>query len=87
MLYRHDFASATTRSWALPGQTIGSLALCAKGGLVLAMDQGLYSFDPASGDVESIVQPLAGKPGMRLNDGKVDPFGFFVTGTMNIDFR
>jgi L-arabinonolactonase len=87
MLYRHDFASATTRSWALPGQTIGSLALRAKGGLVLAMDQGLYSFDPASGDVESIVQPLVGKPGMRLNDGKVDSFGFFVTGAMNIDFR
>ena len=87
MLYRYDFASATTRSWSLPGQTIGSLALRAAGGLILAMDQGLYSFDPASGDVESIVQPLADKPGMRLNDGKVDPFGYFVTGAMNVDFR
>ena len=87
MLYRHDFASAATRSWALPGKTIGSLALRASSGLILAMDQGLYSFDPVSGEVESIVQPLAGKPGMRLNDGKVDPFGFFVTGAMNIDFR
>ena len=87
MLYRHDFASASTRSWPLPGHTIGSLAVRASGGLILAMDQGLYMFDPESGDLESIAQPLAGKDGLRLNDGKVDPFGYFVTGAMNIDFR
>jgi L-arabinonolactonase len=87
MLYRHEFASASTRSWALPGHTIGSLAVRASGGLILAMDQGLYLFDPENGDIESIAQPLAGKGGLRLNDGKVDPFGYFVTGTMNIDFR
>jgi L-arabinonolactonase len=87
MLYRHDFSSASTRSWALPGHTIGSLAVRASGGLILAMDQGLYLFDPESGDIESIAQPLAGKDGLRLNDGKVDPFGYFVTGAMNIDFR
>ena len=87
MLYRHDFADACTRSWRLPGRTVGSLALRATGGLVLAMDQGLYLFDAASGKAESIAQPLAGKHGLRLNDGKVDPFGFFVTGAMNIDFR
>jgi L-arabinonolactonase len=87
MLYRHDFASANTRSWSLPGHTIGSLAVRASGGLILAMDQGLYLFDPATGDIESIAQPLAGKDGLRLNDGKVDPFGNFVTGAMNIDFR
>jgi len=87
MLYRHDFASASTRSWTLPGHTIGSLALRASGGLILAMDQGLYLFDPESDEIESIAQPLAGKEGLRLNDGKVDPFGYFVTGAMNIDFR
>ena len=87
MLYRHDFASASTRSWPLPGHTIGSLAVRASGGLILAMDQGLYMFDPESGDLESIAQPLAGKDGLRLNYGKVDPFGYFVTGAMNIHFR
>jgi sugar lactone lactonase YvrE len=87
MLYRHDFAAASTRLWALPGRTVGSLALRATGGLLLAMDQGLYFFDTASGKAESIAQPLAGQDGLRLNDGKVDPFGFFVTGAMNIDFR
>lgn len=86
-LFRHDYSSGKVRLWSLPGDCVGSLALRATGGLILAMDQGLYSFDPASGELESIAQPLAGKVGLRLNDGKVDPFGYFVTGAMNIDFR
>ena len=86
-LYRHDYESSRTRSWTLPGDTIGSLALRATGGLLLAMDQGLYLFNPGNGQLESVVEPLAGKDGLRLNDGKVDPFGYFVTGAMNIDFR
>lgn len=85
-LYRRDFASARTRSWALPGNAVGSLAPREQGGLILAMDQGLYAFDTDSGTIESIVQPLEGNAGLRLNDGKVDPFGCFVTGAMNIDY-
>jgi len=86
-LLRHDLGAGKTRSWQLPGQTVGSLAPRAAGGLLLAMDQGIYAFDPDSGKAESIVQPLADRPGLRLNDGKVDPFGCFVTGAMNIDYR
>jgi len=86
-LYRHDYESSHTRSWTLAGDTIGSLAVRATGGLLLAMDQGLYLFDPDNGQLESVAEPLAGKDGLRLNDGKVDPFGYFVTGAMNIDFR
>jgi L-arabinonolactonase len=86
-LYRYDFSSGKTQTWPLPGSTVGSLTLRSTGGLILAMDQGIYAFDPANGEVELIVQPLAGTDGLRLNDGKVDPFGNFVTGAMNIDFR
>ena len=85
-LYRNDFTSGETRSWALPGQTVGSIAVRAQGGLILAMDQGFYTFDPASGQTELIAQPLAGQDGLRLNDGKVDPYGGFVSGAMNIDY-
>jgi len=85
-LYRNDFSSGKTHSWSLPGKTVGSLAPREQGGLILAMDQGLYAFDPHSAAIESIVQPLAGREELRLNDGKVDPFGSFVTGAMNIDF-
>jgi len=86
-LYRHDYESSSTHTWTLPGDSVGSLALRATGGLLLAMDQGLYLFDPGNGQLESVAEPLAGKAGLRLNDGKVDPFGYFVTGAMNIDFR
>ena len=51
------------------------------------MDQGFYAFDLQTGRVETIARPLAGREHLRLNDGKVDPFGAFVAGGMNIDFR
>lgn len=85
-LYRKQPGAGKTDSWHLPGKTVGSLAVREQGGLLLAMDQGLYSFDPETGRAEMIVEPLAGRKNLRLNDGKVDPFGSFVTGAMNIDY-
>ena len=86
-LYRYQYASSRVISWPLAGATVGSLALRANGGLIIAMDQGIYSFDTSSGNSEVLVSPLQGTRGLRLNDGKVDPFGHFVTGAMNIDYR
>ncbi len=86
-LYRHDFATGDAEIWDLPGRAVGSLAIRERGGLLLAMDQGLYFFDPHSGAIDSIAQPLAGCEHLRLNDGKVDPFGAFVTGALNIDYH
>lgn len=86
-LFCHDHSSGKTRRWTLPGKTVGSLAVREQGGLILAMDQGIYAFDPARGDVQLIAEPLAQADGLRFNDGKVDPFGHFVTGAMNIDYR
>lgn len=86
-LFRYHSASARTESWDLPGRQVGSLALRERGGLILAMDQGFYAFEPQTGEIEAIATPLAGREGLRLNDGKVDPFGSFVAGGMNIDSR
>jgi len=86
-LYRNDFASGDTEYWDLPGESVGSLALREQGGLVLAMDQGLYFFDLDSESIECIAKPLQERDQLRLNDGKVDPFGSFVTGALNIDYR
>jgi sugar lactone lactonase YvrE len=86
MLFRYDFAGGRTQSWELPGKTVGSLALRQQGGLLLAMDHGFYFFRPKTGELVSIAQPLAGREGLRLNDGKVDPYGSFVSGGMNVDF-
>jgi L-arabinonolactonase len=84
-LYRHDTRNDSTASFDLPGKTVGSLAVRAGGGLVLAMDQGFYLFDPDSGSCRVIALPLEGRVALRFNDGKVDPFGDFVAGAMNID--
>lgn len=85
-VYRYDCERTATDSWTLPGGQIGSLAVRARGGLILAMDQGFYTFDPDSAGLEVISRPLAQRAHLRLNDGKVDPFGSFVAGGMNIDF-
>ena len=86
-LFRYDSASTRTVSWDLPGRQVGSVAVRERGGLILAMDQGFYAFEPLTGEVEAIAIPLAGRESLRLNDGKVDPFGSFVAGGMNIDYR
>ena len=84
-LYRMSFVTKRTSTWPLPGKTVGSLAVRERGGLILAMDHGFYTFSPEAGESELIAQPLAGQDGVRFNDGKVDPFGSFVAGGMNID--
>lgn len=86
-IYRFDSSSGKIRFWDLPGKQVGSLALRERGGLILAMDQGFYAFEPGSGEVDVIDLPLSGRGDLRLNDGKVDPFGAFVAGGMNIDYR
>lgn len=82
-LYRHDWASGTTRQWTLPASGVGSLALRRGGGLLLAMDQGLYTFDLDSGEARPVGEPFAGRDRVRFNDGKVDPAGRFIVGGMD----
>ena len=84
-LYRLDYASRQVDCWSLPAASLGSLAPRERGGLILAMDRGLYAFDTDSGRVSTIAEPLAERDGLRLNDGKVDPFGAFVTGAMTVE--
>jgi len=86
-LIRYEFRKKQITYWKLPGNTVGSLAIRKSGNLILAMDKGFYSFDASSGLTELIAEPLAEKTGVRFNDGKVDPFGNFVAGTMNTDHR
>ena len=84
-IYRYDAGSRRSEVWELAGNQIGSIAVREQGGLILAMDQGFYTFEPETGRSEMIAQPLAGRDRLRFNDGKVDPFGAFVSGAMNID--
>jgi len=66
------------------GQEVGSIALCESRQLVVALADGLATFDIYKGTVE-LVCPIHDKPGMRMDDGKVGPDGHFWVGRMAID--
>jgi sugar lactone lactonase YvrE len=65
-------------------QQVGTLAPREKGGLVLALERGLYFLDEDSGKTEFIADPESDQPTNRFNDGKCDPAGRFWGGTMSM---
>jgi sugar lactone lactonase YvrE len=65
-------------------EKIGSMAIFADdSGLLLAQETGLYHFDTDTDTRSLIVDPEPDLPGNRLNDGKVDPKGRFIFGSMD----
>ena len=79
-------ASGDMREWTVPGM-IGSLALRAKGGAVLALEGGLHFFDFTADRATAIAGAEASDPRTRFNDGKVDRQGRFLAGTMAREMR
>lgn len=83
---RYAWATRAVQTWTLP-EMVGSLAVRERGGLLLALQSALAFFDPASGALERIAAPEAGRAQMRFNDGKCDRQGRFWAGTMNDSIR
>jgi sugar lactone lactonase YvrE len=73
-------ADGTLGAFALPFRASAG-APRRRGGLLMATEAGLATFDPAGSRVE-LVQPMTFEPGFRSNDGKVDPQGRFWWSTM-----
>ena len=66
------------------GERIGTVVPRQSGGFVCAGDSGIYSFDPVTGDKNSMADPESDKrPDNRFNDGKCDPSGRFWAGTIS----
>jgi sugar lactone lactonase YvrE len=65
------------------GEPVGCLAPTKAGGLVIASQSGISLLDPATGQRKLLAHPEAGMPGNRFNDGKCDPAGRFLAGTMD----
>jgi sugar lactone lactonase YvrE len=74
------------------GQAVGCLAPRAAGGLVLALQGGFAALELPAGSPlpkgeevkpRALVDPEPHLPGNRFNDGKCDPFGRFLAGTMD----
>jgi sugar lactone lactonase YvrE len=81
-IWRLDPRSGAVRSWPLP-RDVGSMALRAGGGAVLAMADGFYLFDFDNGALEPVARVDDDPERARLNDGKCDRRGRFFAGGMD----
>ncbi len=78
----HAFAPGTgsSRSWAIDGLP-GCVVTRGGGGLLVGYQHGFASLDTTSGRLDRWMNPEAGKPGNRINDGKVDSRGRLWAGS------
>jgi L-arabinonolactonase len=81
-----DAAGGSPHVWDVP-EHIGSLALREKGGAIVSLRDGFYTLDFCTGACRKLADPDPEKPRIRMNDGKVDRQGRFVTGYMDYEER
>jgi sugar lactone lactonase YvrE len=81
-VHRFEPARAHDTRWAV-AEDVGSLAVRARGGLVLALRSGFHFFDPATGRTTPVVDPEPERAENRFNDGKTDRQGRFWAGSMH----
>jgi len=68
--------------FVIPAPVIGSYGLRRSGGMIVALNDGLYGFDPERRDLTPLLL-YQDKAQNRFNDGKCDRLGRFSVGTMN----
>ncbi len=66
---------------------VGSVAVRAGGGLVAALADGFWTTAPGSDAWTRLAPVDADRPDLRFNDGKCDPAGRFLAGTMGYEKR
>lgn len=86
LLHRYDPATGTDETWPMECE-VGCLAPRAAGGLVLAMRDGFWLWDEASGERRPVTDPEADRPANRFNDGTTDLQGRFWAGSARIHDR
>jgi sugar lactone lactonase YvrE len=80
-LQRFDPKTGDLRHWEFDTD-VASFAPRMDGTLLLAMRDGLWHFDPASGQRSLVAEPDYDPGTERFNDGKADPQGRFWVGTI-----
>jgi sugar lactone lactonase YvrE len=81
---RFDWALRTLRSWAV-SERIGCIALHAQGGLIAAMETGIFRLTLGDGDnaQQGLLHAVSfPREGMRFNDGRCDFAGRFWVSSM-----
>ena len=77
---RFDPASGVTKTWDVP-DIIGSMAIRAGGGAIVALTNGVHSLDFESGVVSPLALSDLLDERVQLADGKVDRRGRFIVGS------
>jgi sugar lactone lactonase YvrE len=79
----HRFTPVTGdhKIWISP-LLLTTLAKKSSGGFIVGGEDGVYSFDPASGETKPFCKPETDLPGNRMNDGACDPQGRLWIGSM-----
>lgn len=80
-LHRLDPTTGQTQWWDFPVEP-ASVAPALDGTLRLAMRDGLWRFDPTTGERTRLAAPPYDPATERFNDGKCDPQGRFWVGTI-----
>lgn len=80
---RLHLASGEEKAWSTPS-LVGSIGLAPEGRLVMALQDGFYLLQLATGAIEPIARLDAPDPRLRLNDGKTDRTGRFICGGMGL---
>jgi L-arabinonolactonase len=83
-IWRYSPGSGVTERHELPAP-IGSIALCLDGNLVVALKNSFALYNVKARTLEILGVIDIAHPDVRLNDGKCDPFGNFIAGTMHIN--
>ena len=81
-LNRWDPVSARHQTWGFATEPSCCVPLLG-GGLLLAMRDGLWRFDVASGERQRVAEPPYDPATQRFNDGKADACGRFWIGTID----
>ena len=79
-IHRYSPSRNAHEHWETP-RPIGALALRGRDDAVLALEDGFYAFDFASGRCDAIARPEKDNARVRFNDGKCDRQGRFLAGT------
>jgi sugar lactone lactonase YvrE len=67
------------------GKLVGCVVPRKSGGVVLALENGFAALDLETEKLIYLADPESNLPSNRFNDGKCDPAGRFLAGTMYID--
>lgn len=70
--------------WWMPSQVF-ALSLTTKRQLLVALEDGIYFFEPGTEELRRLGSLVHGQGTSRFNDGKVDPAGRFWVGTRDLE--